>query len=731
LLDASLFLLTAMYQFNSDSTRRDLAVLPFPAVLAFAAACIERTFPCLEHYYAATPSDAISLDKFAQARDTIWSATLDPSNAVSLAQPLLPDCEVRLIDEDQAFAAGVPGAEDASACIVYGLRLMITGDRENAVWIAQRLYDAADRVALAEVAGAMVTEADEARLMANPAVQAELHRQRRDLAELGATAGGRRNLGDALRQSAQPRAGRGCGVRQRCEHPRAVTLVTPAAMLWSSRAPWHLAPGRGCGIRQNPVGSDRVVARQARQHALPDRMMRYSPRLLAPLLACLLLAPVALGAGTVGYSYDALHRLTAVSYPDGARIQYSYDPAGNMTQKTYAPALDAQCGPDEHFAVTSGPQPGATKAVLGCRSISVESGVLVPPTSSLQLMAYDLIRLQPGFRVALGGQLSARIDSPGGAGTSPLSTASPATAGAAPAGARAAESAARAAPVAPIPVAQPEQLSAALQVLLDLYGVDRASMAHLLADPDGAWLLFESAQDILPADANGASDIYRLDTFLETLSLISRTPEGAAGNGPSRYPAADATGEFVVFQSAADDLVEGDTNGVSDIFLHDAPVAETSRITLLDAGAAAHPALDAAGQDLLYDQRGEDGRRHVLLEGLWNGLPAETLSLPDDATGAALDNHHPAISADGRYVAYLEAAERADGGAPGCRVYFYDRDTGGFERAACPEALAANPEAARPTFSTDGTQVEWFLPGADNPVVVPNPLAGVATGAEK
>jgi Tol biopolymer transport system component len=252
-------------------------------------------------------------------------------------------------------------------------------------------------------------------------------------------------------------------------------------------------------------------------------------------------------------------------------------------------------------------------------------------------------------------------------------------------------------------------------------------VTHLLADPEGAWLVFESAQDILPADGNGASDIYRLDTFTEALTLVSRTPQGHAGNGPSRYPAADATGELVVFQSAADDLVEGDTNGVSDIFLHDAPVAETSRITLLDAGAAAHPALDAAGQDLLYDQRDAHGRRQVLLEGLWDGLPAETVSLPEDNTGQPLDNHHPAISADGRYVAYLET--RADGAETGgCQVFLYDRDTAWFERVPCPAALAADPEAARPAFSADGAQVEWFLPGGEAPVVTPYSLLSGSMG---
>ncbi len=58
-------------------------------------------------------------------------------------------------------------------------------------------------------------------------------------------------------------------------------------------------------------------------------------------LLALLLVPGGLIAGTVTYDYDALHRLTAVTYPDGTAIQYRYDPAGNRTQKTITVALDS------------------------------------------------------------------------------------------------------------------------------------------------------------------------------------------------------------------------------------------------------------------------------------------------------------------------------------------------------------------------------------------------------
>jgi Tol biopolymer transport system component len=176
----------------------------------------------------------------------------------------------------------------------------------------------------------------------------------------------------------------------------------------------------------------------------------------------------------------------------------------------------------------------------------------------------------------------------------------------------------------------------------------------------------------------------------------------------------------VVFQSDADDLVAGDTNGVTDIFLHDVPIGETIRVTAAAAEASEHPALDAAGEDLLYDQRNADGQRQILLHGLWDDTVAESVSLIEDGTGMLLDNHHPAISADGRYLAYLEAA--ADAAKPTCQVHVYDRDTAWYRRTSCPDALAAESESTRPYFSADGAEVQWYLPGAELPVVVPNEL---------
>jgi hypothetical protein len=350
--------------------------------------------------------------------------------------------------------------------------------------------------------------------------------------------------------------------------------------------------------------------------------------------------------------------------------------------------------------------------------LTTEGSVAVEPGSDMTFTA-PTHQMGPGFRVAAGAGLHVRVE------TTPCSSAAP-TARQRPAppttpeDIRAADQLSQPPLAAPLLLRDCDPLPAGAEALLARYGVDVDALDQLLADADGQWLLFATAQDLLPGDENGVSDIYRLDLFAETLTLLSRTPAGSAGNGPSRHPAADATGELVVFQSAAENLVEGDANGVSDIFLHDVPVGETTRITLAGTGASEHPALDAAGEDLLYDQRDADGQRQILLDGLWGGQAPEPISLAQDAAGVPLDNHHPAISADGRYVAYLEAA--ADGGAPSCRVHVYDRDTAAYQRTPCPEPLAADPEQARPAFSADGRWVQWLLPDVETPVSVPNTL---------
>ncbi|MBK5941009.1 TolB family protein [Halochromatium roseum] len=249
-------------------------------------------------------------------------------------------------------------------------------------------------------------------------------------------------------------------------------------------------------------------------------------------------------------------------------------------------------------------------------------------------------------------------------------------------------------------------------------------MTRSLIDAQVHWLLLETTQALQTSVQNTASDFYRLDLLTDRLALISATEQGQAGNGPSRYPAADASGERIIFHSEANDLVANDRNGVRDLFLHDLALGQTTRLTHAEQ-ASANPALDALGEQLVYDQATPAGPRQVIGQALASGEAAEVLSLNSNDAGLQVDNHHPAISADGRFIAYLEQRWGADATNPDCQVHLYDRETEVYHRQPCPAASASPSDEAslRGVFTEDAQRLEWSLPGVVEPIRLSNPLA--------
>jgi Tol biopolymer transport system component len=100
---------------------------------------------------------------------------------------------------------------------------------------------------------------------------------------------------------------------------------------------------------------------------------------------------------------------------------------------------------------------------------------------------------------------------------------------------------------------------------------------------NGRYALFESsATDLIAGDNNGASDVFVRDFVAKTTLLVSQNAAGAVGNGASLGAAMTPDGRHVVFVSAASDLVAGDTNGIPDVFVRD---LQTGSTTLVSVGA--------------------------------------------------------------------------------------------------------------------------------------------------
>lgn len=123
-------------------------------------------------------------------------------------------------------------------------------------------------------------------------------------------------------------------------------------------------------------------------------------------------------------------------------------------------------------------------------------------------------------------------------------------------------------------------------------------------------------------------------------------------------------GKTVVFRSGADNLVAGDTNGISDIFLHSLTNHRTIRISVGPQGQQATP----------------------------TGTSSEGADFPS-------------ISADGKTVAYngyqLKGIVAEDTG-DNYQIYVYDRTTGRTAGGQVAAGELVNDTLSAPTLSPDG-----------------------------
>ncbi|WP_323966210.1 beta strand repeat-containing protein [Bradyrhizobium japonicum] len=103
--------------------------------------------------------------------------------------------------------------------------------------------------------------------------------------------------------------------------------------------------------------------------------------------------------------------------------------------------------------------------------------------------------------------------------------------------------------------------------------------------PDGTKIAFYSAADNLVPGVNGY-EVYVKDLITGAVTVISTSASGMQANGYSQLPGFSADGTKLVFESSASNLVPGDTNGTSDIFVKEIGMPSVIDAKLTDNGAA-------------------------------------------------------------------------------------------------------------------------------------------------
>lgn len=232
---------------------------------------------------------------------------------------------------------------------------------------------------------------------------------------------------------------------------------------------------------------------------------------------------------------------------------------------------------------------------------------------------------------------------------------------------------------------------------------DPSSLPSISAD--GRFIAFSSAAgNLVAGDTNGSDDVFVHDQNTRQTGRVSVDSAGAQANGPSTEGCVSADGRYVAFESAATNLVAGDTNAVSDVFLYDRQSALTSRISLGAAGAQAggasfFPSLSADGSFVAFHSLADDlvagdlnGAADVFVRDVQNGTTLR-VSVSSLATEGGGPSEFASLSADGGNVAFLSAAENL---VPGDRngdddIFVYERAGTGPRLAksgSCPGQVA-------------------------------------------
>ncbi len=203
---------------------------------------------------------------------------------------------------------------------------------------------------------------------------------------------------------------------------------------------------------------------------------------------------------------------------------------------------------------------------------------------------------------------------------------------------------------------------------------------------NGEWIVFSSeATNLIPGGTDGTSHVYLKNRLSGAITLLSKQNLwGTQGNGDSGHARISKDGNWVAYESTADNIIFDDTNGYSDIFLYDRVLGFNSRVSVDTGGPhgiqltgpSIDPDISDNGQQVVFLNQGGYGVV-VLLRDRSTAITEKVNS----GLGYQCEIYwpickEPAISGNGRVVAYtaidIDPSRTAGGYAD--QVFVYDRD---------------------------------------------------------
>ncbi|MBM3984525.1 MAG: hypothetical protein FJ296_02350 [Planctomycetes bacterium] len=261
----------------------------------------------------------------------------------------------------------------------------------------------------------------------------------------------------------------------------------------------------------------------------------------------------------------------------------------------------------------------------------------------------------------------------------------------------------------------------------------------------GRYVAFASeASDLVVDDLNGSEDIFVHDTKSGETTRVSVASGGAEADDSSILPEISANGRWVVFRSEATNLVPDDDNASPDVFLHDRKAGTTIACSVDPAGipqgeCAGRVGISANGRYVIFnseaaglvegDTNGTEVMDTFVFDRVKGTIERVTLGPGDveaeDTSGSGgIFSWTVALSGSGRFATFPSAATNlVEGGSSGEQhVYVRDRKKGEtLIMSLGPAGVLGNDSSPETALSTSG-RVVVFSSDADN--LVANDLVG-------
>ncbi len=180
---------------------------------------------------------------------------------------------------------------------------------------------------------------------------------------------------------------------------------------------------------------------------------------------------------------------------------------------------------------------------------------------------------------------------------------------------------------------------------------------------DGSTVAYDTSAT---AESRSIRDVFVRRVGGSELRLVSSAPDGSSADGPSVAASLSADGLVVAFESYAANLVAGDGNQKRDVFVREG----TDPVELVSVGLDGQPAngpsgevdLDSTGRFAAFTSAasnlvpGDDNdATDVFVRDLRAGVTTR-VSETADGTGGDADSRAPAISPDGGFVSFASKA---------------------------------------------------------------------------